>query len=244
MINDVEIGEQYTAQEPVQETQPQQEAQAPKKESNAEQNWRAMRDRAWEAERKAAEYERILASQQKHQQAPQNQTQDDDFDISDDSYVEGKGFKKYVRSLKQEIKDTRAELQQQRERMANDQAEFRLKTEFNDFYDVVTKDNIEKLASKKPSLYKTIMSNKDVYDQGYAAYEMIKNSGILEDRSAYEDQDRRLEQNKSRPRSAATASPQANENPLQRVGEYDRRILTEDRKEQLRRQVEEAKRLR
>ena len=37
-------------------------------------------------------------------------------------------------------------------------------------------------------------------------------------------------------------APQTADTPLAKVGDYDRRILTEERKAEIRRQVEEAKR--
>ena len=116
----------------------------------------------------------------------------------------------------------------------------RLKSQFNDFDSVVTKENLDKLASQKPSLYRSILSNPDLYDKGYTAYEFIKNSDILS--GQYQEIDRKVEENRSKPRSAANVAPQSGDTPLARVGDYDRRILTEERKDQLRRQVEEAKR--
>jgi hypothetical protein len=54
--------------------------------------------------------------------------------------------------------------------------------------------------------------------------------------------DKRIEQNKNKPRSIANVAPQTGDTPLTKVGDYDRRILTEERKAEIRRQVEEAKR--
>jgi hypothetical protein len=116
----------------------------------------------------------------------------------------------------------------------------RLKNQFNDFDSVVSRENLEKLSIKKPELYRSIISNPDLYDKGHAAYEMIKNSGILNNQ--YEDIDRRVEENKLKPRSASNAAPQSGDTPLARAGDYDRRILTEERKAFLRKQSEEAAR--
>ena len=71
---------------------------------------------------------------------------------------------------------------------------------------------------------------------------MIKNGNISKKDSQYSNQDKRLEENKAKPRAIGNASPQAGDTPLSKVGDYDRRILTEERKDQLRKQVEEAKR--
>lgn len=233
---------------PVAEAQSQSiEKEHPKKDSNSDQNWRLMRDRAEAAERRSQELERMV-----QQNLNQNQTsqkiqlvddEDDDSDISDDSYIEGRQYKKQLKAVKKELKETRKQFQEIAIRTATDQAEFKLKTQFSDFDSVVTKDNLEKLEMAKPSLYRSILATQDIYDRGYTAYEMIKASGMVQE-SPYEDQDRRLEQNRSKPRSAANISPQSSDTPLTRVGDYDRRVLTEDRKRQLMKQVEEAKRYR
>jgi hypothetical protein len=209
-------------------------------ESQKESNMRILRERAEAAERRSAELERIMQMNMSQQQPTKMQVEDDDFDISDDMYIEGKHLKKYVKNLKQELKNTKKQFEDYNQQNALTQAEIRLKSQFNDFDTVVTRENLKKLENEKPSLYRTILSNPDVYDKGYAAYELIKHSGILAEN--YESLDRKVEENRSKPRSAANVSPQSGDTPLARVGDYDRRILTEERKDQLRRQVEEAKR--
>jgi hypothetical protein len=119
------------------------------------------------------------------------------------------------------------------------QAELRLKSQFPDFEAVVTVDNLKKLAATKPALHRVILANQDAYDAGYTAYEVIKNSGLID--TSYAEQDRKIEENKYKPRAAANAAPQVGDSPLSRVGDYDRRVLTEDRKMQLLKQVADAK---
>ncbi len=217
--------------------------QLTQQESQKEANMRILRERAESAERRALELERMVQmNMSNNQQATKMQLvdEDDDFGMSDDTYVEGKHLKKYVKSLKQELKNTKKQFEDFNQQNALAQADMRLKSQFNDFDTVVTKENLDKLASQKPSLYRTILSNPDMYDKGYAAYEFIKNSGVLDNQ--YQELDKRVEDNRMKPRSAANAAPQSGDTPLARVGDYDRRILSEDRKEQLRRQVDEAKR--
>ena len=124
--------------------------------------------------------------------------------------------------------------------MAN--AQVLLKSQFNDFDTVVSEENLKKLSDTQPVLYRTLLASSDIYDRGYSAYAMIKNSNIIKNNSQYSDQDKRLEENKAKPRAIGNASPQSGDTPLSKVGDYDRRILTEERKDQLRKQVEEAKR--
>ncbi len=211
--------------------------------SQKESNMRILRERAETAERRAQELERMVQMNMSQQQTTKMQVdEDDDFDMADDTYVEGKHLKKYVKNLKQELKNTKRQFEEFNQQNALTNAEIRLKNQFNDFDSIVNKENLEKLAAQKPSLYRTILSNPDMYDKGYTAYELIKNGGILTDN--YQEFDKRLEENRMKPRSAANAAPQTSDTPLARVGDYDRRVLSEERKDQLRRQVEEAKRLR
>jgi hypothetical protein len=219
-----------------------QEVQSSSQESQKETSMRILRERAEAAERRSLELERMMQLNMSQQQSNKMQVvdNDDDFDISDDTYIEGKHLKKYVKNLKQELKNTKRQFEEFNQQNALTQAEMRLKNQFNDFETVVNKENLEKLQQQKPALYRTILANTDIYDKGYTAYELIKNSGLLIDQ--YQELDKKVEENKSKPRSAANASPQSGDTPLTRIGDYDRRILSEDRKNQLRKQVEEAKR--
>lgn len=214
-------------------------------ENQKEANMRILRERAEAAERRSQELERMMQmnmSQNQQSQKMKLEDDEDDFDLSDDTYIEGKHLKKYVRNLKQELKNTRKQFEEYNQQNALTQAEIRLKSQFTDFDAVVSQENLKKLEMQKPALFRTILANADVYDKGYAAYELIKHSGIIEDQ--YSDLEKRVEDNRMKPRSAANAAPQAGDTPLTRVGDYDRRILSEERKEQLRRQVKEAKSLR
>ena len=231
-----EVTQEVAQQEPQQAEVAQKPVETPA-ESQKEVNMRLLRERAEHAERRAMELERMIAQKQ---QAPVSEPQEEELDISDDTYIEGKHLKKYVKSLKQELKNTKKEFEEFSQRSSLANAEIRLKSQFVDFDNVVNLQNLEKLSQQKPALYRSIMANQDIYDRGYTAYEMIKNTGIIEE--TYPSQDKKLEENRSKPRSVATVSPQQGETPLSHVGEYDRRVLTEERKDQLRRQVQEAKR--
>jgi len=226
------------AEAPQQQTQQNTAAQ----DSQKEANMRILRERAENAERRAQDLERMVQMNMSQQQTTKMQLsepEEDDFSVGDDTYVEGKDLKKYVKNLKQEIKNTKKQFEEYHQQTALTHAEMRLRSQFSDFDSVVTKENLEKLAAQKPSLYRTIYASTDIYDRGYAGYELIKASGVLDNQ--YQELDKRVEDNKSKPRSAANVSPQTSETPLARVGDYDRRILSEQRKDQLRRQVEQAK---
>lgn len=226
----VEQQEEQVAQE-----QPAEQQQEVAQESKRDINTRRLRERAEAAEHRAAELERMIQMNMSQQHNTKIQVEDeDDFDLSDDTYIEGKHLKKYVKSLKKELKDTKKQFEQYNQQSELTNAEIRLKSQFNDFENVVNEENLERLKYEKPSLYRTIMANNNVYDRGYAAYELIKHSGIVDNR--YEAVDKRIEDNKAKPRSASNAAPQQANSPLANVGDYDRRVLTEERKKEILRQ--------
>lgn len=219
--------EHVQAPEQAQETQKNTEWESAKQES-----FRVLRERAESAEKRERELERILqANLSQQQQTKMQLIEEDDFDISDDTYIEGKHLKKYIKSLKQDNRKTKEQLEEYMQRVSLSNAEMRLKSQFNDFENVVNADTLKKLEMEKPSLYRTILANQDVYDRGYSAYELIKHSGILHNQ--YADVDKRVEDNRAKPRSASNAAPQSGDTPLSRVGDYDRRVLTDKRRDEI-----------
>jgi hypothetical protein len=217
------------------------EVKEAKPESSKEQNHRILRERAEAAERKARdlEYQLQMRTQQQEKPVQRDEEDEDDFDISDDSYVEGRQVKKILKKMDQKIKSTKQQFEEMAQKSALKYAESNLKSQFNDFDSIVTEDNLQKLKDAKAPLFRSIMANPDFYDRGYSAYEAIKSMGIVS--SEHDDIDRKIEENNRRPRSSSATAPQTGDTPLSRVGDYDRRILTPERKEQLRKQVEQAK---
>lgn len=204
-----------------------------------EYNLRIMRERMESIERENQEYKRIL---QQQQQPVEKDDLDDD--VEDDSFIEAKQYKKNIRNIQKDLKETKKLLEENTRNNELNSAQVSLKAQFNDFDDVVTEENLKKLSDSQPVLYRTLLAAGNIYDRGYSAYAIIKNGNISKKDSQYSNQDKRLEENKAKPRAIGNASPQAGDTPLSKVGDYDRRILTEERKDQLRKQVEEAKRYR
>jgi hypothetical protein len=243
MFDELDAATQQTPEVQAQEAPQEQPKEQPKpKESAKDENMRLIREQLEAERRRNLELERIVRENMSQNQ-PSTKMQladDDDIGVDDDLYIDGKQFKKYVKGLKQELKESKKQFEQYQQQSSLENAERSLRAQFADFDSVVNEENLKKFATQEPVLFRSIMANQNIGDRGYSAYKMIKNSGVLT--NEYAAVDKKLEENKSKPRSAANASPQTAETPLMRVGDYDRRVLTEERKEQLRRQVEEAKR--
>jgi len=235
-----ELIEQTAPAQPEPSAQP--EVQQAPPETEREHNMRRLRERAESSERQIAELQNYIRNQQQAQQPqPKPQVDEEEIHLDDDGYIEGKQFKKYVNTLKNELRQTKKQFEEFTQRSSQSSAEVRLQTKYNDFDKVVSQENIQKLAQLKPSLYNSIKANPDLYEKGETAYELIK-SYIATDR--YEAVEKKIDDTRSKPRSAATVSPQVGETPLASVGDYDRRVLTEERKEQLRRQVRDSQQYR
>ena len=233
---------------PDQNVQPavEQPQEAPKKapETQKEYNLRILRERAERAEKRLAELESSYQSQPRspsqpsYQQAPEEQV--DEPSIDDESYIEGKQLKKVLKSVKRELQDTRRLMEEQNRQAYTAATEARLRMTFPDFDQVVNADNLKNLQMIHPEDYSSMMANGDLYAKAKTAYNMIKNYKIVDE---YAEETSRLEANKQKPRSAASLNAQVSrdETPLARVGDYDRRILTEEDRERIRQRVNQYK---
>lgn len=226
------------------EAQAQAAAQEPEKkpETNKEYNLRILRERAEKAEKRAQELEkeRERYTQQQPQPQyqpepqyaqPQQQPQQSSFNLNvdDEAYVEGKHLKQYSTAFKNEIDSMRQQMHQYKQQAAEAAAQAMLKTQLPDFDNVVNDDNLRTLRNIYPEDYNSIMANPDLYGKARTAYNMIKHYGLIED---YSQESQRIQENRAKPRAAASAGPQAvgGETPLSRVGDYDRRVLTNEQK--------------
>ena len=203
----------------------------PTKEDRIKENLVAMRRKLEQeeearkaAERKAAEYEQRL-QQMPQQQQPQS-TQDEDYYEGDpDSYLEVKQAQKVAKKLSTKV----AKADQRLAEMEQKLAYFEAMSDINnikDFNDVVTPDNLKTLERLYPDDYQTMMTNPNLKSKSKTAYNMLKNYGIL-DRNM-KQMEEKVAANKAKPGTAAMAGgAQQPQTPLARIGEYERRVLTD-----------------
>jgi hypothetical protein len=214
-------------------------------ETQKEYNLRIMRQRITESDARAAAAEQRLQEVEKMIRAQQSNTVEhedaDDFNIEDDGYPDNKIIKKIYNQFNKKLQKTQEELNQYRSRSTAEQAELRLKAQYSDFDQIVTSENIKRLQVMEPEEYSSMISNPDTYAKAKTAYNMIKRNNLYD---KYEDIDKKIEANKSKPRSPSTAGAQNAETPLTKIGDYDRRVLTEEQKEFYRKQVADAKKYR
>lgn len=216
------------------------EAIQQRSESSKEQNHRILRERAESAERRLKDLEQQMRSsrQEPAQKQRYEIVEEDEFDIDDDSYVEGKQVKKLLKKMDQKLRQTTQQFEQLNQANAVKYAETNLKSQFEDFDSVVTEENLRKLSKSKGPVFRSIMANPDLYDRGYSAYEAIRAAGIT---SSDEEPEVKSEAKRRVPGSAGSAPSQTAETPMMRMGDYDRRVLTPERKNEIMRQVNQAK---
>lgn len=223
------------------------QVEAPKVESNKEYNLRILRERAEKAEQRAAELERQRQYdlQQRQPSTPQPQqkveSNDEDITIDDESYVEGKDLKRYVRALKSEVRQTKQALQEQAQAMQVQVAEQRLRDQFKDVDQILTTENIKNLETIYPDEFESIKNNPNPYSKMKTAYTLIKNLSIAE---SFIKEDKKIAENKLKPRSAASVPAQGPETPLSKFEDYGRRVLSEQQKDDIMRRVQLAKSMR
>ena len=148
------------------ESAPQQRTESPedrRKRNDQEYNWAEARRKLQDLERRAKEQDDLI------ERLKQPKSEDDEIDkLAEDDIVTKGHTKKLVAKMAREIAN---EVIQQREAAT---VEDRLAVKFNDYSDVVTRENIELLKQNEPELAMSLAHNPDPYAQGIAAYKLIK----------------------------------------------------------------------
>jgi hypothetical protein len=230
--------EQKETQEQIQDTEQQRSQDHQKKESIQAKNFRELREKAEaiqrerdEALRRLQEYEAQLKQQAPHA----SQEEDDELNIAPDELAEGKHLSKVGRK----IKKLEQQLQQYQQSAQEAAIEARIKSQFPDFDNVVTKENIEALRLLEPEFAETLNASSNLYAKAVSAYKMIKKAGIIQEDTYTYDKQRALK-NTTKPRPLASVSPQQGESPLQRANAFANG-LTDELKSQLLREMMEAR---
>jgi hypothetical protein len=195
-------------EQPVQqevEAKPEEETpQASQRESDAAYNFRLLRERQDELERRAKQAEYELEQERRKQKAVKEQLDP----LDDDDFTTGKHHKKTV----EELNLLKAQLEYM-------QIQQNLRTQYPDFDLVVTEKNLEEYAKRKPLKWAQIADDPNVYRKQALAYEELKELGIVNG-DPYKAEKTAIKQNSVKPRSAATISAPATESPLSQATAY------------------------
>jgi hypothetical protein len=222
--DDVDSDEPDAEEEAVKVAAPVQQKQKTK---SADENLRALREA-----RERAEWERDALKNQmlEMQRAMQNQYQpqvqprvdqpdpeidDFNFDIADDALIEGKDAKRLV----QELKKVKTQLKQFGSQSRETAVESKIRSNFPDFNEVVSKQNVERLNHEYPEIAQTLRDTPDLYNKASAAYSIMKKFGIYKDMT-YEEDKMKAIKNSQKPRPVASVSPQQGDSPLSKANAF------------------------
>lgn len=200
-------------------------------------NIRALREKAERAERAERERDealRILREIEARKQ--QDLPEDLELNLKPDDLAEGKHLSK----VDKKIRNLEAELARYKQQSSQVTAEARLRSQYNDFDKVVSKENIDAFRMAYPEIASTINPSADLYSAGVAVYSMIKKFGIYREPN-YNEEKAIAQKNFNKPRPVSSIAAQSGDSPLSRANAFASG-LTEDLKAQLRREMEEARR--
>ena len=213
-----------------QETQDQSPEESPKEEKVAyskDENLIRLRASKEQLERENRELRNYYESHAKKQESP---PVDDSLGVEDDDLVEGKVVKRLYNELK-ELKKFQQNYEQEKVASIPD----RLRTKFEDFEQVVTQENVEKLKMSEPELYASITAGGDLYAKGVSAYKTLLAMGIVK-KDSYKSQKEEVQNNHKKPVSTQAIRGQG---ALSEANMFSKG-LTPELKKQLQQEMEQA----
>lgn len=237
--------QEVVEQQPVEQVQQAPQEQAASKQDLVQENWRLYREKTQQIERERDEalrrikkYEELLEKRT----AP-TQQEDEDVSLNPDDIPEWKHVDKRYKKLENKIKaqEERAAVESAESKRKLDEtiAESKIKSNFPDYFSVVTNQSIEALNIAYPEIAQSIKSTSDLYTQAAAAYNIIKNMGLSGETYA---RDKEIAQRNSvKPRPLASVSAQEGANgPLSHANAFSNG-LTSDLKKQLYQEMQEIR---
>ena len=210
----------------VSEPVPSEQSEEKKEELSQEvQNWRALREKATQAEKERDEALRRLQERESHLQERENIKEEE---VRDDDLLEGKHLKSFEKKQAQRIASLEYQL-----------IESRLKSEYPDFNTVVTNDTLGMLRDTDPELAESIAANPNIYSKAVAAYRSIKRYDLYKN-DVYSREKEKVHSNTIKPRPASSLSPQQGESPLSHANAFAEG-LTPELKQQLWKEMQECR---
>lgn len=199
-----------------------------------ELNLRILREKnerlEWEKNEAIRRLQEIEAS--KNPTAARQMDEPDDLGLGETDFAEGKHLSKVSRK----IKELEKKVQQYEQKTASQVTEARIKSQFPDFDNVVTNENISRLQQQYPEIANTLNSSTDLYSTAVSAYTMIKKLGIVPEPVYNSLEKEKALKNLSKPRPLASLSPQQGDSPLSNANAFANG-LTEDLKKQLQKEM-------
>jgi hypothetical protein len=198
---------------------------------NRERNFAALREARERAERERDEA--IYYARQLQMQAQQNNQQPiEDHNLAPDDLVEW-------RHVENKIKNIESKLRQYENYTQTNVADARIKAQFNDFDQVVTHETVERLRTMYPEIAQSLHATPDIYNKAVSTYNIIKKFGLAN--GNYEHDKYVAQRNSAKPKPTNTVAPQQGDSPLNKANDFSNGFLTQERKNQLYKDMMDAK---
>lgn len=212
-------------------------------ETPQQMNFRRMREELDQAKRERDEAMRFAMSSQKPQQQHQPEPEDDysDIGLDDDGLAEGKHLKKVLK----EMREIKKELHSYKQKSYEDTTQIKLNSQFPDYNQVMTQENLAILENTNPDLAELIMNTKDPFKSRKLAYDMVKQYGIYQEAkkaASYDNEKAIAQKNAVKPKPLASVSPQQGDSPLSKANAFANGALSKEMKDQLNREMIQAMR--
>jgi hypothetical protein len=159
-------------------------------ESSQEKNWRELRTALKELKREnqhlRQQFEQTKQPNKPHEEEEENEP-----------YITPKTFKRKLHELETKLKEKEVE-----------GVSDRLRAKYSDFDEVVSVDNVEYLNTHEPELALSLAALKsDPYKQGIAAYKILKNSELSQNKVNMQDK-AKIQENAKKPTSVQAVRKQ------------------------------------
>ena len=187
--------------------------------NQAQESFKALREKAERAERERDELVRKLQevenTRQHYKPQPEVTEEDLSLNVNPDDLVEGKHLTKFEKKI-QKLEN---QLKQYQEQNTYYTIEQKLKAEFPDIDKVLTADNIKTLQAVDPLEFEAITAVNNMYTKAALSYRRIKQAGIYQDKT-YDNEKVLVQKNAAKPRPLASIAPQQGESPLSKANAF------------------------
>lgn len=185
-------------------------------------SWGELREKAWQAERRAKDSEyKLEQALLKHEYSERKS----EVTWNEDELIEGK----HLSAVEQKLQAMEARLAKYESKTAEQYVESKLKSEHPDFNSVVSSENLKKLQEQYPELAQALFAGEDLFAKGKSAYIMLKKLGIaqdkLEPRIAF-DKAQAL-RNSAKPKPLSSLAPTKTSSPLSNVNAFSQGVTVD-----------------
>lgn len=224
----VEETQEAVAQAPEsEEMQTERQASEPdrRKRNDAEYNWAEARRKMQELEKRNQELQEAVSKIQTQNQPPEK---DEFANLADEDFLTVAQARKLAQKMARDVAEG---VVKQREAATVDE---RLQLKYSDYAEIVSKENIELLKQTEPELALSLAHTPDPYQQGVAAYKLLKK--IVKQEAPMTQEKKKAIENSQKPLSANAASKSA---ALGNAHMFENG-LTPELKKQLQKEMQEA----